>query len=367
MFFNVTQGFDEKRWGDLQHHTFFQTSDWIRSMASRLPGEVYTFTLSNEVGLVGVVVNDNEAYEAYNPHAILWRDEPVFDPINSDARRQFLSNLQGKPITLPALVLVYPGYEGNLAGKSHQNQLVVNNFIGAITTWAKYKNLKGVHSLYTNQKTLQNAFEILGGRTYSLTTRSVLRVTWENWDDYLQHLSSNRRAKIRKEYKSISSCMNLIEVDAKYYIDDIVCGRCATLRRYGNHASTTNEKKRLSSLIEEYGNDLKVFGAVYNNKLIASSVCVMADKLLIVIYNGVSDFGRNIRYSHFASNYYSIIQNVDVNNVSVIDYGISHKDVKELRGCESSMLKGHLLHFEESKKHQHYAMAEIMAGQISHK
>ncbi|MBK0123591.1 N-acetyltransferase [Pantoea sp. S61] len=364
--FKATQGFDEKEWAKLQHHNIFQSSEWISSMASRLPGEIYTFTLSDEVGILGVIISQFDAYEAYNPQTIFWRKEPVFSTFCMDTRQKFISELDFIPSSLPALVLVFPGYDGNPSGKKHKDQSVISDFVALIIDWAKCMNISGVHSLYTFESPLETAFKRLGGQTYDLTTRSVLNVTWNDWNDYLQQLSANRRSKIKKEYKLISSSMKLSEVNARKYTNDIVSGRCSTLRRYGNQTSFSSEKKRLESLIDRYGDNLKVFGAIHKCELIASSVCVLSDSQLIVIYNGVSDAGNNVRYSHFASNYYAIIQNIDVRNVRVIDYGISHKDVKELRGCKSFFLKGHVLHLDKSGQHQHHAMAKLMSEKTLH-
>src|SRR6266702_1514056 len=74
----IVRGLDLAAWRDLQPRSALHDEAWLSVMSSRLPGEVFTVTLGEDLGFCAVLVSDPDAYEAYNPYAVLWREPPVF-------------------------------------------------------------------------------------------------------------------------------------------------------------------------------------------------------------------------------------------------------------------------------------------------
>ena len=136
MALEVTAGFDADRWGGLAADSPYHDAGWLTAMTSRLPGAVYTVLDRRGIGFVGVLVDDPDCYEAYNPQAILWRDPPVFELTDPAGRAAELARHR-TPNSLPALVLVAPGYHGDPAGPAGNDPAVLAECLAELLGWCR--------------------------------------------------------------------------------------------------------------------------------------------------------------------------------------------------------------------------------------
>lgn len=337
-------GFNAGEWALLATRSPMHSVSWLRAMTSRLPGEVYTIVSDRDVGFIGTIVENVDAYEAYNPAAIFWRHEPVFSVSNPERRIEYLRSIRGAlPPTLPALVLVAPGYVGDPAGGSAFDERAIADTLAEIIDWARAKKLNSLHILYTTNQTIQSAVRKTNGVTYSLSTRSILNVKWDDWDGYLASLSSKKRVEFRKEWRRAAGELSFDEHSPGKYINDIVQGRCAVLERYGQDASSDAELARLRSLITAFGTNLVAYGGLSDGRLVTSCLCLRDGRCLNVLYSSITEMGRTVPYAHLAATYYAVIRHNPKAICEVIDYGIGHRETKESRGCTPIELHGHAI------------------------
>lgn len=201
----IVEGFDPTAWAPLRTSSPLQSGAWLGMMHTRLPGTVHTVTRGDQLGFLGTVVDRPEAYEAYNPYAILWRDPPVFELAEPDERAQALARLAPDPgELLPAFVLVVPGYYGNPAGSAADHPEAVRACLGDVLEWCRGKGIAGLYVLYTDDLATGTGRAVaeLGGARFPLTTRWSLDVRWDDWEGYLATLPGARRRKIRRSCAS---------------------------------------------------------------------------------------------------------------------------------------------------------------------
>ncbi|HVB45626.1 MAG TPA: peptidogalycan biosysnthesis protein [Streptosporangiaceae bacterium] len=340
----VLTGFRAGRWLRHKSASPFHDVGWLTAMVSRLPGAVHTVVDDDRgVAFVAAVVEDPDGYEAYNPQAILWRDPPVFELADPAGRAAELTGLGERPPALPALVLVAPGYDGDPAGAGADRAQDVAGCVADVLTWCERAGLAGLHLLFTSRPAVAAAITALGGVSYPLSTRSVLPVWWDDWPGYLDGLPAKRRREVRRERKLALTAMELVSAPPDQYADDVIDGRCALLRRYGQQADPGAERRRLTMLGDRFGDRLTVYGGLREGRLVAGCLCLAQGRTVQVLYSAVTEEGHRLPYAHFATTYYAVVERVSRQTCAQIDYGISHLSGKRSRGCSVRRLYGHAL------------------------
>lgn len=338
----VTAGFDPSRWRGIEASSPYHDVGWLTAMTSRLPGTAYTITDRRGIGFIGVLVDDPDGYEAYNPQAILWRDPPVFELTDPAGRATELARHR-IPNSLPALVLVAPGYHGDPAGPQAGDPTVLAECLSDLLAWCRDAGLAGLHLLFTSSPAVAAAVASLGGLNYPLTTRWTLPVWWQDWPGYLAGLDGRRARVLRREYRLAISTLQLAELDPAEHADALVAGRCAVLRRHGQVADPAVEHQRLALLIERFGDRLTLFGGLAGGRFATGCLCRWHGRELQVLYGAVTEAGQQHRFAHFAGAYYAVIEGVSTDTCDAIDYGISHRAGKQARGCTVRRLFGHVI------------------------
>lgn len=340
----VCQGVDESAWRRLAVPSPLQSCAWLSVMASRLPGQVYTVTAGDRIGFIGVLVRDEDAYEAYNPHAILWRDPPVFPLADPGRRRARLRGARGSGL-LPALALVAPGYFGDPAGRDRHDPAVIREALAALVRWCAGNDIASLHILYTQDETaaVASAVADLGGVSFPLTYRWRLPVWWDGWDSYLAGFTRKRARRIRYEVRAAAAAGIVPgRVDLDHGFERVLAGRCALLRHYRQPVDEAAERARLVALANAFGPSLRVYGALRGDDPVASIVCIQHGRMVNVVYAGTTDQARDhYPYAHFLAVYYAIAGDVTKQDIDEIDYGIGHARSKSLRGCRPQALYGH--------------------------
>lgn len=342
----VVAGYDEPAWSGLAGATALQHPAWLRVMAGRLPGQVCTVTDDDRIGFVGAVVSDPDAYEAYNPRALLWRNPPVF-PVAAAARRATWLLANQQPALLPALVLVAPGYLGDPVGRCRQDTGALQQVLRELVRWCQSQGVASLHVLYTQRATAAVAAAVgqLGGVSFPLTQRWQLPVWWDGWESYLAGFSSKRSRRIRHELRTAAAAgIEPGPVDIDRGFDRVIEGRCELLRHYRQPVDEAAERQRLGGLAEAFGPALRIYGALRDGDPVAASVCVRNDRSVSVVYASTTGLARD-RYpgAHFLATYYAIVADLSRREVDAIDYGIGHPTSKSLRGCRPQQLHGHSL------------------------
>jgi len=341
----VTPGVDAVAWSRLAARAPQHDPGWLSVMATRLPGEVYTVTAGDRLGFCAVLVSDPEAYEAYNPYAVLWRDPPVFAVPDVHRRGRTLSTMDtDSGRTLPALVLVAPGYVGDPAGTGAGEVAEVTACLRAVLDWCAARGLAGLHVMYAADPVVRDAVHALGGCGYPITTRWVLPVWWDDWDGYLLGLPPARPRKITTELRrSGEAGVACRELDPVADAESILNGRCDLLRWYGQSADRDAERRRLRALAEVFGDRLLVYGAEQGGEVVCSAVCLREGRRVSVVYTGTTDRGRTLPFVHFAAVFYTPVLRLTRADVDEIDYGIGHDESKALRGCVPRPLSGYAI------------------------
>lgn len=341
----VIRGFPAQAWHSYPSTSPYHDVDWLSVMISRLPGEVHT-VLDDERGMafVGAVISDPDGYEAYNPDAILWRDPPVYELDDPAGRAEQLTLHRNHPPTLPALVLVAPGYDGDPAGVGGADREAIAACLAEVFAWCTGAGLAGLHVLCTSRLAVAEAIAALGGVGYPMTTRSVLPVWWDDWRGYLDGLNNKKRRKaVRRELRCASDEMELVEVAPLDFVNDLIDGRCALLRRHGQHADAAKERSRLELLGERFGSRLVAYGGLRDGRLVASCLCLKQGRTVQIIYSAVTARAEEMPFAHFATTYYAVVKHVARSSCDAVDYGISDEASKRLRGCVARQLRGHAL------------------------
>lgn len=346
MTLRVASGFDAAAWHRLlpaEPATPLHDPAWLTVMCSRLPGELVTVTRGAELGFCGAIVSDPQAYEAYNPHALLWRDPPVFELANERQRRDALAGLNvSVRTTLPALVLVAPGYCGDPAGSSAGDPTAIASFLSAALRWCEQRGLAGLHILYSGTDAVSKAVADLGGASYPVTSRYLLPVRWDDWQGYLRGLPARRAREVSRQLRRAAQAgVTPARLDPDSEFDAILHGRCALLRRYGQDADVDAERRRLRGLIEAFGNRLTAYGAMQAGNVVACAVGLRSGRSMNVIFSGATDAGHRLPYAHFLATYYAPVIHHTRGDLAEIDYGIGHGAGKVLRGCVARQLYGH--------------------------
>lgn len=359
----VSEGFDSATWSDIPVTNPLHSADWLRVMGSRIPGVPRTVSAAGQIAWYGTIIDDPEAYEAYNPAAILLRDPPVFPLPDEDRRRRALTAI-GKPADLlPALVLVAPGYLGDPAGPAAGDTGVISECLHDLAAWCRGEGLAGLYILYSSSAAVAQAIVRLGGISFPLTDRCVMPVWWHDADSYLAGLSPKRRGEIRRQRRRIADAdMTLSAIEVTDRVEEILDARCMTLRRYGQAADRGAELRRLQGLEEAFGGRLACFAALRDGSLVSYVVAVRHQRSLNVVHGGVTQAGRRLPFAHFAAAYYAVIEHTSRADYDEIDYGIGHIEGKVLRGCAVTAMNGHAISFDQSRKPALAAAAELLRG-----
>ncbi|MDA2813554.1 GNAT family N-acetyltransferase [Nocardiopsis sp. RSe5-2] len=344
----VVPGFDEKAWSLLEHGSPLQSPAWLRAMGGRLPGAPHTVVDGADVGFFGAVVTDPDAYEAYNPRAVLWRDPPVFpvpDPVRRARRLEELPEAPGR--ALPALVLVAPGYLGDPAGRRAERADAVGRCLSGAAEWGRANGMAALYVLYTRGAAVEEAVAGLGGVSFPLTERCAMPVWWDGWESYLAGLAPGRRREVRRERRRAEEAgVEAVRVDPRSDFDRILQGRCSLLERYGQRADADAERGRLERLLAEFGTDLTAYGARHDGELVSSCIAVRTGRTMHVVYTGASEAAERLPFAHFMAAYYAIVDHTGRSLLDEIDYGIGHTRGKVLRGCTPAPLRGHAVALE---------------------
>jgi hypothetical protein len=343
----IVEGFDRTAWEALDVSSPLLSAEWLEVMSSRLPGDVHTITDRGGVGFLGTVVRTAEAYESYNPYAILWRDPPVFELGDPERRRRALAAQPVDPAqVLPALVLVAPGYVGDPAGGAAGSPDAVRACLSGVLDWSRDRALADVYVLYCGDtaSAVDAAASGLDGVRFPLTARWRLPVWWDDWDGYLAGLKPARRKEIRRELRRVAEAgVTARPIDVAAHRDGIVRARCALLTGHGQAADPDAETRRLDGLARTFGTDLTAYGAYHGDDLIAATVCVRRGRSMHVVYTGTTRRGQDLPFVHFLVTFYAVIRDVRRADLDDIDYGIGHGAGKAFRGCLSVPTHGYAL------------------------
>ncbi|MFF7361526.1 GNAT family N-acetyltransferase [Streptomyces sp. NPDC008125] len=342
--------FDGDGWDHLGPGAAVQGGRWLRSMISRLPGEPVTVLHSGPNGALaftGAVIRDGDAYEAYNPWAILRRKDAVF-PEAECSRRRVLPQLgDGPEEILPTLLLVAPGYLGDPVGAAADRPESVKQCLTDVCAWARGAGLATVSVLYTTptaSEVLEPAVGALGGESFELTTRSMMRVTWDDEKGLSVSRSKRQRIEAGRQLRRLAEHGCVVGTgDPDELFDEVVEGRCALLRWYGQPADEASERRRLRTLIDSFGRDLLLYTAHHDSRLIAHALFVSDRRTLQNVYVGTTEEGRNTPYAHLAVTYHEPMRRAARERYDWIDYGVGHGSTKRLQGCDAISLTGHVI------------------------
>ncbi|MFJ8624938.1 GNAT family N-acetyltransferase [Kitasatospora sp. NPDC093550] len=342
--------FDGAGWDHLGPGAAVQGGRWLRAMISRLPGEPVTVLHHGPDGALaftGAVISDGDAYEAYNPWAILRREDPVF-PESECARRRVLPQLGDRPEEiLPSLLLVAPGYLGDPVGPAADRPESLKQCLADACAWASGAGLATVSVLYTTPpaaRALAPAVGALGGESFELTTRSMMRVTWDDEEGLAAGRSKGQRAEVRRQLRRLAEHGCTVgTADPDELFDEVVGARCELLRWYGQPADESSERRRLRTLIDTFGEDLLLCTAHHGGRLIAYALFVSDRRTLQNVYVGTTEAGRNTPYAHLAVTYHEPMRRAARERYDWIDYGVGHGDTKRLQGCDAVALTGHVI------------------------
>ncbi|MFC9931567.1 GNAT family N-acetyltransferase [Streptomyces sp. NPDC127190] len=342
--------FDGAGWDRLGPGAAVQGSRWLRSMISRLPGEPVTVRYDGPNGALaftGAVVRDGDAYEAYNPWAILRRKDPVFPEAECSAPRVLPQLGDGQEEILPGLLLVAPGYLGDPVGPAAHHPESMQQCLAEVCAWARGAGLATVSVLYTTpaaSRVLAPAVGALGGDSFDLTTRSMMPVTWDDEEGLAAVRSRRRRFEVQRQLRRLAEHGCVIGTgDPDELFDEVVEGRCALLRWYGQPADEAAERRRLRTLIDSFGKDLLLYTAHHDGRLIAHALFVSDMRTLQNVYTGTTEAGRTIPYAPLAVTYHEPMRRATRERYDWIDYGVGHGDTKRLQGCGAVPLTGHVI------------------------
>jgi Acetyltransferase (GNAT) domain len=344
----ICRAFDPARWDDLRPGPAVQSGRWLSVMLSRLPGEplvAYSDGPAGAVGFVGAVISDPEAYEAYNPWMILRRPEPVFEEVH--ARGPVAAGLGDAPgDLLPSAVLAAPGYIGDPAGPGGADPEAVRRILAGVCGWAREAGLATVSVLYTTpagSAVVEPAVAALGGASFDLTSRGVLRVTWPDWAGRLAALPRRRR-EIQRQLRRLDEAGGTVSVlDPRPVFDEVIEARCALLRWYGQPVEESGERRRLRSLVDAFGAGALLFATRLEGRLVACALFVAHRRTLQNVYAGTTSEGRDTAFAHLAATYYEPARFVSRERFDLIDYSVGHAGTKRFQGCEFVPMRGHLI------------------------
>jgi hypothetical protein len=358
----VTDGFAAAAWDRVGDPGGWRGRRWLTAMASRVPGRLHTAVHGDRAAALLAVVDDPGAYESYNPYALLFADPPVFQTGDPDGRRRGLAALAVPPErVLPAAVVVHPGYAGDPVGAA----AAVPPLLTDLRDWAANRGLRGLYVLYTERLTrpVAAAADRLGGASFPLATRWRLPVWWKDWDGYLAGLPSRRRVELARQRRRAAELgVRPAVVDPQRYLDPIVAGRCALLRRYGHAADPVAERARLAALVQAYGLDLRVYAALRDEELLAATVAVRDRGSVLTVHAGAVEATDPVPFAHFVANYYAVVDDVTVADTTDVDYGLGQDQAKRLRGCHGSPLTGHVVPVEAAAAEPLVRAAGLLAG-----
>jgi predicted N-acyltransferase len=269
----------------------------------------------------------------------------------------------GARATLPALVLVAPGYCGDPAGACADDPVAIQEFLSGVLGWCEEHGLAGLHILYTASPAVSEAVRGLGGASYPITSRFALPVWWDDWAGYLRGLPAKRAREVSREVRRAGeSGAAPAVVDPASCFGALLAGRCDLLRRHGQEVDEAAERHRLHGLIAVFGGRLRVYGAVERGDVVASSVCLRHGKTMNVIFSGTTERGHMLPFAHFLATYYAPAMYSTRGELDEIDYGIGHGVGKLLRGCGARQLYAHAFGVGQQR---HYALAQavrLLAG-----
>lgn len=348
----VSRAFDAARWDELRPAPAVQSARWLDVMLSRLPGEPL-MVLSDgpdAVGFTGAVISDPDAYEAYNPWLILRGPQPVFEEVH--ARGRAAPSLDDDPgHLLPGVVLTAPGYIGDPAGPGAGQTEAVCRCLAGICGWAREAGLTTVSVLYTTpagSAVVEPAVARLGGESFCLTSRGVLRVTWRDWAGRLAALPGRRR-EIRRQLRRLDDAgCTVSPLHPGPVLDEIVAARCALLAWYGQPFDAGGERRRLRSLLSSFGPDALLFATQRAGRIIACALFVAHGRTLQNVYAGTTAEGRQTPYAHLAATYYAPARYVSQERFDVIDYSVGHAETKRFQGCEFMLMRGHVISLRQN-------------------
>ncbi|MFE4822133.1 hypothetical protein ACFRFU_38040 [Streptomyces sp. NPDC056704] len=346
----VSAAFDVARWDQLRPGPAVQGGRWLSSMLSRLPGEPVTVLHGDgdgEVGFTGAVITDANAYEAYNPWMILRRPEPVFPEVHASGRR-VAARLGDEPEDMiPSLLLAAPGYLGDPVGPAAHRPEAVTECLSGVCAWARRAGLATVSVLYTTpagSAVVEPAVAALGGASFDLTARSMMRVTWCDDTEFLGGLPRRRRIEVQRQLRRLSALGCVVGPgDARMRFDEVIEGRCELLRWYGQPVDEAGERRRLSTLIDTFGADLLLFTVEADGHVVAHALFVADGRTLQNVYVGTTKKGRDTPYAHLAATYHAPMRQATRDRFDWIDYGVGHADTKRVQGCDAVPLRGHLI------------------------
>jgi hypothetical protein len=344
----VERSFDPRRWDALAPDTVVQSSKWINAMLSRLPGDPLMTVYNGQkglLGLVGAVVEDPSAYEAYNPWTILRAPQPVFPEVHRHGRPVAQLGSAAADM-LPSAVLVAPGYLGDPVGPAGRDPGDVLAGLRGVCQWAWSAGLATVALLYTTppaSAVVEPAVAELGGESFDLTSRWVHEVTWSDPDGFHRAIG-RRRHELRRQFRGLDRFGCTVgRADVEHHFDDAIEARCELLRWYDQPVDEHGEVRRLRTLVDTFGPDLRLWATWRDNLLVACALFLAYGRTLQNIWTGTTKLGRATPFAHLAATYHGPMRDVSNREFDRIDYGIGHGDTKRFQGCTPLPLRGHLI------------------------
>lgn len=328
------------KWPD---QTFLASPAWLEMMGDRPPGRGYYFRLVQDgitlAATTGYLIDDQECYESFNIHDLMWRDPPVFP----DQRRTYVRPPE-RDASFPFLAIVQPGYDADVVADAVHHRLTaeerVHDLLTAVTEWARRAGAVCAAVLYASGPVLP---AVLGADPswYRVrgTVRSVLDVPAGDFDDYVAGLTKTSRQKVRWDLRDLSVAgVRTTRADGARLGSAEVRLRMNLIEKYGGYSTRDIERSRLERLLSLFPPErLHLFhSSTRDDEILAFSLFIAHGDQWHVFWCGFDYENPASRRTYFDVMFYSPVRAAQAEGIRTIDYGLGYEQSKKWRGCRGA-------------------------------
>lgn len=317
---------------------------WLEATERRYPWPVLTFLLGRDgrpsVGMYGTLVDDPGAYETYNPHRVLAGPTAVlaFDEPVAEARRQLGERLPAAERWFPCLVLTYPGYGCYPVGPGAGQPDLVTRCLEGVLGWAAGAGVRTVALHFVageEEAALAAALAAHDHLWVPLEQRADLDLTGvASLEQHVARLPATWRHEARREMRVVRRAgIETRRLEPRPHRDDLVELRCALLERRGQRPDRAVEGRRLDSVLDAFGDDVRVFGCFQRGELVRTGSFLVDGPEWVAFWTGARYDHPAAALTYFEAVFYRPVAEAVREGASRIGYGMGSPEAKRRRGA----------------------------------
>lgn len=331
----------------------FASYPWLAAFRGRMEGDHRWYVASDEhgsSGLMATILAEDITSEAKNPRRLLTescrslRGSRRIEDIEPALER-------GRPPTegwLPALVVLYPGFECYPARCGKVSTELLGELVDGVLEDADRAGCATVSFLFVPGGE-DDFTAVLRDRNlipFYAATSSTLALPGNEYGDYLDALDRRQRADARKQEAELAKAGVTVAEEPllQEALDELTALRLDDRRKHGRRLDEVGERRMLSTMAGPLSDRVRLTTARRYGEVLAFSIMLAAEDRVEHAWTQAVSLDADHRLAlYLTCTYYAAIRGAYARGVDTIDYGYGTDRLKRLRGCRETEMNGWFL------------------------